>query len=96
MGSLIRVIKDSIRQASVSRTSQRDDLRVALVQLILDVAARPRWRQRHREDGDGGNDIAGRTYLQRCHELQALAGLIDLTRSEIPRAAASGPLEVSS
>ena len=37
--TLISVIKDSIKQAGVSRTSQARDLRVASVQLILDVVA---------------------------------------------------------
>jgi hypothetical protein len=37
--TLIRVIKDSIKQAGVSRTSQTKDLQVASVQLILDVVA---------------------------------------------------------
>jgi hypothetical protein len=36
---LISVIKDSIKQAGVSRTSQTRDLQVASVQLILDVVA---------------------------------------------------------
>jgi len=36
---LITVIKDSIKQAGVSRTSQTRDLQVASVQLILDVVA---------------------------------------------------------
>jgi Trypsin-co-occurring domain 2 len=37
--TLIGVVKDSIRQAGVSRTSQTRDLQVASVQLILDVVA---------------------------------------------------------
>ena len=37
--TLISVIKDSIKQAGVSRTSQTRDLQVASVQLILDVVA---------------------------------------------------------
>ncbi len=37
--ALIEVVKDSIKQAGVSRTSQAKDLRVASVQLILDVIA---------------------------------------------------------
>jgi hypothetical protein len=37
--SLIGVVKDSIRQAGVSRTSQAKDLEVASVRLILDVVA---------------------------------------------------------
>lgn len=37
--SLISVIKESIKQAGVSRTSQSKDLRVSSVQLILDVVA---------------------------------------------------------
>jgi Trypsin-co-occurring domain 2 len=37
--TLIRVVKDSIRRAGVSRTSQSRDLQVASVQLILDVVA---------------------------------------------------------
>jgi hypothetical protein len=37
--TLISVVKDSIKQASVSRTSQTRDLQVASVQLILDVVA---------------------------------------------------------
>jgi hypothetical protein len=37
--ALISVIKDSIKQAGVSRTSQASDLQVASVQLILEVVA---------------------------------------------------------
>lgn len=37
--ALISVVKDSIKQAGVSRTSQDRDLQVASVQLILDVVA---------------------------------------------------------
>jgi len=37
--TLIGVVKDSIRQAGVSRTAQTRDLQVASVQLILDVIA---------------------------------------------------------
>jgi len=37
--TLISVIKDSIKQAGVSRASQTQDLRVASVRLILDVVA---------------------------------------------------------
>jgi hypothetical protein len=37
--TLISVVKDSIKQAGVSRTSHRTDLRVGSVQLILDVVA---------------------------------------------------------
>ena len=37
--TLIGVVKDSIKQAGVSRTSDVRDLRVASVQLILDVVA---------------------------------------------------------
>lgn len=37
--TLVRVVKDSIKQAGVSRTSQTRDLRVASVQLILEVMA---------------------------------------------------------
>jgi hypothetical protein len=37
--TLISVVKDSIKQAGVSRTSQTRDLQVASVQLILDVVA---------------------------------------------------------
>jgi hypothetical protein len=37
--ALIGVVKDSIRQAGVSRTSQARDMQVASVQLILDVVA---------------------------------------------------------
>jgi hypothetical protein len=37
--TLIGVIKDSVKQAGVSRTSQTRDLQVASVQLILDVVA---------------------------------------------------------
>jgi hypothetical protein len=37
--TLISVIKDSIKQAGVSRTSQASDLQVASVQLILEVVA---------------------------------------------------------
>lgn len=37
--TLISVIKDSIRQAGLSRTSETRDLQVASVQLILDVVA---------------------------------------------------------
>jgi hypothetical protein len=36
---LIGVVKDSIKQAGVSRTSQTRDLQVASVQLVLDVVA---------------------------------------------------------
>lgn len=39
VGTLISVIKDSIKQAGVSRTSPTKDLQVASVQLILDVVA---------------------------------------------------------
>lgn len=37
--TLINVVKDSIRRAGVSRTSQATDLQVASVQLILEVVA---------------------------------------------------------
>jgi hypothetical protein len=37
--ALIDVVKDSVKQAGVSRTSQAKDLQVASVQLILDVVA---------------------------------------------------------
>jgi hypothetical protein len=37
--TLISVVKDSIKQAGVSRTSQTKDLQVASVKLILDVVA---------------------------------------------------------
>jgi Trypsin-co-occurring domain 2 len=37
--TLISVVKDSVKQAGVSRTSQAQDLQVASVQLILDVLA---------------------------------------------------------
>lgn len=37
--TLISVLKESIKQAGVSRASQTSDLRVASVQLILDVVA---------------------------------------------------------
>lgn len=37
--TLISVVKDSIKQAGVSRTSQTGDLQVASVQLVLDVVA---------------------------------------------------------
>jgi hypothetical protein len=37
--ALMSVIKDSIKQAGVSRTSQASDLQVASVQLILEVVA---------------------------------------------------------
>ena len=37
--ALISVVKDSIKRAGVSRTSQSRDLQVASVQLILDVVA---------------------------------------------------------
>jgi len=39
VGSLISVVKDSIKQAGVSSTSRTRDLRVASVQLILEVVA---------------------------------------------------------
>jgi Trypsin-co-occurring domain 2 len=39
MDTLIGVVKDSIRRAGVSRTSQTQDMRVASVQLVLDVVA---------------------------------------------------------
>ena len=39
MNTLISVVKDSIKQAGVSQTSQTTDLRVGSVQLILDVVA---------------------------------------------------------
>jgi Trypsin-co-occurring domain 2 len=39
IGALISIVKDSIKQAGVSRTSQARDLRVASVQLILEVVA---------------------------------------------------------
>ena len=39
VGTLISVVKDSIKQAGVSRTSQARDLKVASVQLILEVVA---------------------------------------------------------
>src|SRR6516225_7680270 len=37
--TLISVVKDSIKRAGISRTSQDRDLQVASVQLILDVVA---------------------------------------------------------
>jgi hypothetical protein len=37
--TLISVVKDSIKQAGVSRTSRTGDLQVASVQLVLDVVA---------------------------------------------------------
>jgi len=37
--ALISVVKDSVKRAGVSRTSQTKDLQVASVQLILDVVA---------------------------------------------------------
>ena len=37
--ALISVVKDSIKRAGISRTSQNRDLQVASVQLILDVVA---------------------------------------------------------
>ena len=37
--TLISVVKDSIKRAGISRTSQNRDLQVASVQLILDVVA---------------------------------------------------------
>jgi hypothetical protein len=39
VNTLISVVKDSIRRAGVSRTSQTRDLQVASVKLILDVVA---------------------------------------------------------
>ena len=39
MDTLISVVKDSIKRAGVSRTSQTTDLQVASVQLILEVVA---------------------------------------------------------
>lgn len=39
VGALVRVIKDSVKQAGVSRTSGSNDLRIGLVQLILEVVA---------------------------------------------------------
>ena len=39
VAALISVVKDSIKQAGVSRTSQTRDLHVASAQLILDVVA---------------------------------------------------------
>jgi hypothetical protein len=39
VGTLIDVVKDSIKQAGVSRTSQTKDLQVASVRLILKVVA---------------------------------------------------------
>lgn len=39
INSLVSVVKESIKQAGVSRTSQTRDLQVASVQLILDVVA---------------------------------------------------------
>jgi hypothetical protein len=39
VSTLISVVKDSIQQAGVSRSSQTKDLQVASVQLILDVVA---------------------------------------------------------
>jgi hypothetical protein len=39
VNTLIGVVKDSIKAAGVSRTSQSKDLRVASVQLVLDVVA---------------------------------------------------------
>lgn len=39
VGTLISVIKESIKQAGVSRTSHAKDLQVASVQLILEVVA---------------------------------------------------------
>ena len=37
--ALISVVKDAIKRAGISRTSQDRDLQVASVQLILDVVA---------------------------------------------------------
>jgi Trypsin-co-occurring domain 2 len=37
--TLISAVKDSVKRAGVSRTSQASDLQVASVQLILDVVA---------------------------------------------------------
>jgi hypothetical protein len=39
VGTLITVVKDSVKQAGVSRTSETRDLQVASVQLILQVVA---------------------------------------------------------
>jgi len=39
VGTLISVVKDSIKQAGISRTSETKDLQVATVQLILQVVA---------------------------------------------------------
>jgi len=39
VGTLIQVVKDSVKRAGVSRTSQTRDLQIASVQLILDVVA---------------------------------------------------------
>lgn len=39
VNTLISVVKDSIRRAGVSRTSQNKDLQVASVKLVLDVVA---------------------------------------------------------
>jgi hypothetical protein len=39
VSALISAVKDSVKKAGVSRTSQTRDLRVASVQLILDVVA---------------------------------------------------------
>ena len=39
VGTLISVVKDSIKRAGVSRTSQTKDLQVASVRLILHVVA---------------------------------------------------------
>jgi Trypsin-co-occurring domain 2 len=39
VNTLIAVVKDSIKQAGVSRTSETKDLQVAMVQLILQVVA---------------------------------------------------------
>ena len=44
--TLISVVKDSIKRAGVSRTSQDRDLQVASVQLILDVVASQDGRRR--------------------------------------------------
>ena len=44
--ALISVVKDSIKRAGVSRTSQDRDLQVASVQLILDVVASQDGRRR--------------------------------------------------
>jgi hypothetical protein len=72
VGALIDVVKDSIKQAGVSRTSQNADLQVASVQLILEVLASKK--------AGGGLDFCVPFLGKRLRLGAALsAGVIDLS-----------------